>query len=80
MPQMIRSVCASLAMMCLSCAVAFGQGAVTRSSLGGVVQDASGAVVPGASVVVGQCTRESPGRGSVTPTLWRVTFPVFLTR
>ena len=52
MPQMIRSVCASLAMMCLSCAVAFGQGAVTRSSLGGVVQDASGAVVPGASVVV----------------------------
>ena len=34
---------------------------------------------PGASVVTGQLTAESPGNGSVTPTAWRVTLPVFLT-
>ena len=42
----------TLAFVCLIDARVFAQGAVTKSSLGGVVQDASGGVAPGASIVV----------------------------
>ena len=42
----------AVALACLVHATAFAQGTTTKATLSGVVQDTSGAVVPGATVVV----------------------------
>src|SRR5262245_51781826 len=52
MRQILRSLFWTLALVSLIHPLAFAQGAVTKSSLGGVVQDSSGGVVPGATVVI----------------------------
>src|SRR5262245_47692558 len=52
MKEVLRTLSWALAMVCLVDAAVFAQGTVTKSSLGGVVQDTSGGVVPGATVVI----------------------------